>query len=146
MVVVLVLVCIAAGVGLLTNNHHPSAPAANRQHPIAAPPSPTATSRPVTPPPSAVAQLNPNVAIALVRVTGDRTWMSVETLSGRLLFQGLLSSGQSRVFRDVRGLRMVIGNAPAVDLVANGRDIGAPRSSGNVAHVTIQRGGDVQYA
>jgi cytoskeleton protein RodZ len=79
-------------------------------------------------------------------VTGDRTWMSVTTFSGRLLFQGLISSGERKIFRDAKGLRLTIGNAPAVDLVANGRDVGAPRSQGNVAHVTIPRGGDVQYA
>ena len=81
-----------------------------------------------------------------MRVTGDRTWLSVETLAGKLVFQGLLSAGQTRAFHDGKGLRMVIGNAPAVDLVVDGRDIGAPKSSGSVAHVTIRPGGDVQYA
>jgi cytoskeleton protein RodZ len=148
MVVVLVAVCIVAGVGLLTNNSHKATPGASHQGqvPVATTSSPPAPTQPVTPPPSAVAVLPSNVATALVRVTNDRTWLSVETLSGRLLFQGLLSTGQSKVFRDAKGLRIVIGNAPAVDLVADNHDIGAPKSSGNVAHVTVLPGGDVQYA
>jgi hypothetical protein len=109
--------------------------------PTSAPPSPTSS-----PPPGAVARVRTDQAIALIRVTSDRTWMSVSTLTGQLLFQGLLASGQQRLFKDAHGLRLVIGNAPVVDLVANGRDLGSPRSQGNVAHVTIVRGGGVQYA
>jgi hypothetical protein len=72
--------------------------------------------------------------------------MSVTTFSGEKLFEGLLAAGERKVFRDAKGLRLTIGNAPVVDLVANGQDVGAPRSQGNVAHVTIARGSEVQYA
>ena len=147
MAVVLVAICVVAGIGLATSGKGQKAGAGKQaQEPVVTSSSPTPTSHPATPPPSAVAVVPSNVATALIRVTSDRTWLSVETLSGRLLFQGLLSSGQSKLFRDRQGLRLVIGNAPAIDLVADNRDIGAPKSSGNVAHVTIQPGGDVQYA
>lgn len=147
MVVTLVVVCVLAAVGLFTKGHSSKQTAKNsNQGPAATATTPTHSPSPPSPPSSAVAQLPPTAAIALIRVTGDRTWLSVETVAGRLLFQGLLSTGQSRAFRDSKGLRLVIGNAPAVDLVADGRDVGAPKSSGNVAHVTIQPGGDVQYA
>lgn len=149
MAVALVVICVLAGISLFGNRHHsPSHNTANGLGPTASPapssasPSPSAAS----PPPGSVARVRTDQAIALVRVTTDRTWMSVSTLSGRLLFQGLLSAGQQRLFKDTKGLRLTIGNAPAVDLVANGRDLGAPRSQGNVAHVTIARGGNVQYA
>lgn len=149
MAVTLVVVCVLAAVSLIGNagNKSPS-PSANNEPgvsvPTSAAPSPSHTT--ATPPKNSVAHLPTDQAIALVRVTSDRTWMSVQTFSGRLLFQGLLAAGQQKVFRDRKGLRLVIGNAPAVDLVANGRDVGAPRSQGNVAHITIARGGDVQYA
>ena len=65
-----------------------------------------------------------NVATALVRVSAGRTWLQVENLGGHLLFQGLLSPGQTKVFRDAKGLRLVIGNAPAVQLVADNHDFG----------------------
>jgi cytoskeletal protein RodZ len=148
MAVALVVICVLAGVSLLGNRHpsshnsagnntQPSTPAVTTTPPSAPPASPR---------PGSVARVPTDQAIALIRVTSAQTWMSVSTLSGRLLFQGLLGAGQQRIFKDARGLRLTIGNAPAVDLVANGRDVGAPRSQGNVAHVTIARGGDVQYA
>ena len=148
MAVALVVICVLAGVSLLGNRHNSSHNAAGNTNPPAspAPSSAPATTPPASPPPGSVARVRTDQAIALIRVTSDRTWMSVSTLSGRLLFQGLLGAGQQRLFKDAHGLRLVIGNAPAVDLVANGRDLGSPRSQGNVAHVTIARGGDVQYA
>jgi len=149
MVVALVVICAVAGISLLSNRHgsrNPGTSAGRTPHGVHTPgPSPS-QQPPVTPPPSALAQVPTNQAIALVRVTSDRTWMSVTTFSGQVLFQGLISAGQHKIFRDAHGLRLTIGNAPAVDLVANGRDIGEPRSQGNVAHVTIARGGAVQYA
>jgi cytoskeleton protein RodZ len=146
--VALVVICVLAGVSLLGNRHPSSHNTAGGGTQPSAPPATSApsSSSPASPPPGSVARVRTDQAIALVRVTSNRTWMSVSTLSGRLLFQGLLASGQQRIFKDARGLRLTIGNAPAVDLVANGRDVGAPRSQGNVAHVTIARGGDVQYA
>jgi cytoskeleton protein RodZ len=146
MVVALLAIIVLSAVSLI--NGHDSSP---RQTASDHSPTPSATSAspttPGTPPPSgAVAQLPTNSATALVRVVADRTWLQVWTLDGRELYQGLLSKGASKVFRNKHGLRLLIGNAPAVDLVANGRDLGAPRAQGVVAHVTIQRGGDVQFA
>jgi hypothetical protein len=148
--VALIVICVLAGVSLFGNGGHKHPPAqatGNEAGAVAskspAPPSASPTS---SPPPGATAHLRTDLAIALVRVTSDRTWMSASTLSGQLLFQGTLAPGQQKLFKDAHGLRLVIGNAPAVDLVANGRDLGAPRSQGNVARLTIVRGGNVQYA
>jgi cytoskeleton protein RodZ len=146
MAVALIVICVLAGVSLL-GNRHPSHPTANTtEPPVATTPTTPPASPAATPPPDSVARVRTDQAIALVRVTSATTWMSVSTASGRLLFQGLLAAGQQRLFKDAKGLRLTIGNAPAVDLVANGRDVGSPRSQGNVAHVTIARGGNVQYA
>lgn len=149
MAVALVVICVLAGISLIGNRHSSSHNTAGHTNPPVSPaPSSAAPSSPpaASPPAGSVARVRTDLAIALIRVTSDRTWMSVSTLSGRLLFQGLLASGQQRLFKDAHGLRLTIGNAPAVDLVANGRDLGSPRSQGNVAHVTIARGGGVQYA
>jgi cytoskeletal protein RodZ len=144
MALALVVICVLAAYGLL--NHGGSSPTPAADKPVVTQ-SATPKPKPVSsPPPSAVAQVPSNVAVAMVRVTGGQTWLQVETLGGKLLFQGLLAQGQSKVFRDARGLRMVIGNAPAVQLVADNRDFGTPRSSGDVAHVTVQPGGAVQFA
>ena len=148
MAAALVAICVLAAYGLFAHNGGPSRPTAGSGGtPVTTPtPSTPASTAPASPPQSAVAAVPSNVAIALVRVTGGTTWLQVETLSGRLLFQGLLPNGASKVFRDAKGLRMVIGNAPAVQLVADNHDFGTPQSSGNVAHVTVQPGGDVQFA
>lgn len=145
MAAALVAICALAAYGLVNRSpSHSTAESTSPSPTHTTTPSPSAA--PVSPPPSALAQVPSTVAVALVRVTGGQTWLQVETLSGRLLFQGLLGPGQSRVFKDAKGLRMVIGNAPAVQLVADNHDFGTPQSSGNVAHVTIQPGGDVQFA
>jgi cytoskeletal protein RodZ len=146
MAAALIAICVVAGYGLFKTDRAPSQTAAN-----ATLPGPTTTRTPApspvaSPPQSAQAAVPSDVAIALVRVTSGKTWLQVETLSGRLLFSGLLGIGDSKLFRDAKGLRMVIGNAPAVQLVADNHEYGVPRSSGNVAHVTVQPGGDVQFA
>jgi cytoskeletal protein RodZ len=102
---------------------------------------------PSSPPPSSVAVL-PQSATMLVRTLSAQTWLSITTKSGKTLFSGLLAAGQRKVFSDKHGLAYVIGNAPAVDLVVNGNDIGAPpSSSGVVARGTVVPGKDtVQQA
>jgi cytoskeletal protein RodZ len=96
---------------------------------------------PSSPPPSSVAVLPQQTATMLVRTLTDQTWLSITTKSGKTLFSGLLAAGQHKVFSDKHGLAYVIGNAPAVDLVVNGNDIGAPpSSSGVVARGTVVPG------
>ena len=147
MAVALLAICALAAYGLINRSpSHPSAQLDNGPAPSVQTVSPTPSSAPASAPPSAVAQVPSTGAIALVRATAGRTWLQVETLGGRLLFQGLLNQGQTKVFRDAKGLRLLIGNAPAVQLVADNHDFGTPQSSGNVAHVTVQPGGDVQFA
>lgn len=145
MAVALIVIIVLSAVSLVGGNKGSSSRQTANNTPTHVPTTSPPSATPGTPPPSdAVAQLSG--ATALVRVVNDRTWLQVWTLDGHELFQGILTKGDTKVFRNKRGLRLLIGNAPAVDLVANGRDIGAPRAQGVVAHVTIQRGGDVQFA
>jgi cytoskeletal protein RodZ len=147
MVVALLVICGLAGYSLYTNQSSKGSPSATAEEiPPSASASPSSSPKPVSSvPPSAVAQV-PREAVAMVRVTGDRTWIQVQTLSGRLLFQAILQHGQTKVFRDAHGLKLVIGNAPAVQFVGDNQDFGVPRSSGNVAHVTVKPAGDVTFA
>jgi cytoskeletal protein RodZ len=146
MAAALVVICVLAAISLIGNNPSSSKNTADRDTPGIAPTtSAPTTAPPASPPPDSVSRL-PDDAIALVRVTSSQTWLSVTSFSGRVIFEGLLSAGDRKVFKDAKGLRLTIGNAPVVNLVANGRDIGAPKSEGNVAHVSIPRGGTVQYA
>lgn len=149
MATALLVICGLAGYGIYSNTTAKSGPSssANDLSPTLPSPSATATSPSVTPspPPSAVALVPPRDAVVLIRVTGTKTWLHVETLAHRVLYSAILNHGETRTFRDAHGLTLVIGNAPAVQLVADNQDFGVPRSSGNVAHVTVKPAGDVQF-
>jgi hypothetical protein len=149
MVAALVLICGLALAGLLANNsggsNKPSSLAGTAPH---QPGTQQHSSPPSSPPPSSVAELPATRATMLVRTLNAQTWLSITTKSGKTLFSGLLAAGQHKVFSDRHGLAYVIGNAPAVDIVVNGNDIGSPpSSSGVVARGSIVPGKDtVQQA
>jgi cytoskeletal protein RodZ len=151
MVAVLVLVVIAAAVPFLTRNHSSSnppasnagAPAPVAHHTPKPSPKPSTTA---SPPPSATAQLNTKEASMLIRTTHDTTWMSIKTVNDKVLFEGLLTAGHQKLFTSKHGLTFTIGNAPAVDVVVNGHDIGSPPSSGNVSRGTVSPGANTVQA
>jgi transcriptional regulator with XRE-family HTH domain len=144
MAAALVAICVLAAYGLV---HH----AGSTPTPRAQPPHPQSqqhSSTPTSPPPSSVAQLpTTGQATMLVRALNGRTWLTVTTKSGHTLFNALLLPGQHKVFTDRHGLAYVIGNAPVVDVVVNGNDIGSPPSSNVVARGSVIPGkGTVQQA
>jgi cytoskeletal protein RodZ len=133
MAVTLVVICGFALFGLV--RPHGSTPTPRAQgHPQQ---TQTQPSTPSTPPPSSVAELPSSRATMLVRALTGRTWLTVTTKNGRTLYNDILDVGQHKVFSDRRGLAYVIGNAPAVDVVVNGNDIGAPPSSNVVARGNV---------
>jgi cytoskeleton protein RodZ len=102
---------------------------------------------PASPPPSSVAELPASRATMEVRTLNGKTWLSITTKGGKPLYSGLLDAGQQKVFTDRHGLTFIIGNAPAVDVVVNGHDIGSPPSSGLVSRGNVAPGADtVQQA
>jgi cytoskeleton protein RodZ len=106
MAVALVVICVLAGISLLGNQHSGGShnTAGGSGQPTTPPASSTPSSTPpASPPPGSVARVRTDQAIALIRVTSDRTWMSVSTLAGRLLFQGTLAPGQQKLFKDAHG-------------------------------------------
>jgi cytoskeletal protein RodZ len=142
MVATVVLVIVLAVVGVLHKSHSPtsntaSPPTTATQQTSHPPRTPTST-----PPSSAVGQLPAaNEATMLVKSTRGRTWISVsDTRSGGTLFQGILEQGRQKLFSDKHGLTFIIGNAPAVDVVVNGHDIGSPASANDVSRGQIVPG------
>jgi cytoskeleton protein RodZ len=100
-----------------------------------------------SPPSSSVAQLPASQATLKVRTLRGQTWLSITTKAGKTLFSGLLADGQQKIFTSHHSLAYVIGNAPAVDIVVNGNDIGTPPASGAVARGNVKPGADtVQQA
>ena len=102
---------------------------------------PTATAGPRTavkataPPPvdpGLSAKRPPTTGVQLrVRVIGGQSWVSVRNATGTL-FEGVLHDGDFKDFSDASRLRVVVGNASAVNLNCGGRDSGAAGSSGAV--------------
>jgi cytoskeletal protein RodZ len=144
--VALAVICVLAVVGLVTGqshgkNHSTSRLSATGQHHGG-----TTKKPPPSPGPSTVAELPVQKASMLIRVLSSQTWLSVKTKSGGLLFEGLLPAGQHKLFTNKHGLSFIIGNAPAVDVVVNGHDIGSPPSSGSVSKGNVTPGADTIQA
>ena len=72
-----------------------------------------------------------------LRATGGSSWVSVTSSNGSQLYQGILAEGQAREFRDARQLSVRFGTSPAVRVVQNGRDLGAPRCDTQVCTVAF---------
>lgn len=77
-----------------------------------------------------------------VRVLKDKCYVQVREggASGRKLFEGTLAMGDVKDFRSAQPLYLVLGNAGAVGLVVNGRDLGSPGGPGDVVRTTFGPG------
>ncbi len=75
-----------------------------------------------------------------VTTTGRASWMRMTTDSGKTLFEGTLTKGETQTVRDKTKVKLLIGNAGAVALNVNGRDLGAPGSGGQVVKVEFGPG------
>lgn len=98
---------------------------------------PTATTTPVvtqSPNPDAVASLPAVTGAQLrVRLINGKSWVSVSDSTGKTVFEGILNSGEFRDFSDPTRLKILVGNALAVNLNCDGHDSGPAGGSGMVA-------------
>ena len=147
-------VAIAAALGVLVAviivgfNGPPS------RHPVdglagAGVPSPTSAPKtaagPIAPAPKVdpglTAKLPPATGAQLrVRVIGAQSWVSVRNATATL-FEGVLRDGDFKDFTDPTGLRVVVGNASAVNLNCGGKDSGPAGSQGAVRRFSCTAGG-----
>ena len=67
----------------------------------------------------------------VVNVMTDRSWLRVVADNTRL-FEGELTAGQSRVFQAREKITLRVGNAGAVELAVNGRELGRLGRMGQV--------------
>ncbi|TDD83737.1 helix-turn-helix domain-containing protein [Actinomadura rubrisoli] len=106
----------------------PSAPAAPRP-PKAAPPK---NGAPVVSAPRKSVEL---------RVKAKRTtWFSVRGDKGRLLYGGVLRTGEERRWTAKKKISVVIGVGGSVRLTVNGKDAGAPGQGKGVQRLSFDRG------
>lgn len=88
----------------------------------------------VTPKPAAPAVRG---VVLKLMASGGSSWVSVTASDGNQLFQGVLTDGSAKEFRDARQLSVRFGNSPAVRVTQNGRDMGAPRCDRQVCTVAF---------
>ncbi|MEU5365776.1 RodZ domain-containing protein [Streptomyces sp. NPDC005925] len=109
-------------------------------------PTPTDT-KPVDPKPepsdSAIAAAPQDKVTVQVSATDGRSWISAKDHNGRLLFDGLLKQGQSKTFQDNSKIRLVLGDAGAIQLYVNGKKINDDFRPGAVERLTYTKGDPV---
>jgi cytoskeleton protein RodZ len=98
---------------------------------------------PSAPPSSQASKPKPSNAPLIVQISAvpdKSSWLQVTSTTGQSLYSNLLAAGQSQQFSDNQKLVMRIGNAAAVRLVINGRDIGPLGTDGQVVTITVGPG------
>ncbi|WP_194922434.1 helix-turn-helix domain-containing protein [Catenulispora pinisilvae] len=108
-----------------------AAPAAPAPKPVAVKPAP-----PVAPP------VPKGVAVRIAAVGSD-SWLAVTGPDGRILFDNLLPAGSTQNFQDPKQLGVTLGNAAAVHMTLNGKDLGSAGGTGEVVHFTLNPTGAV---
>ena len=110
----------------------------SEQSPVAGPsssPSQTQTeTKSPSPSESAIAQAPGTVAFVVTASTGS-SWLSVTNSAGESLHQGIIRRGTTLNFQDGARLKVVIGNAGAVTMKVNGKELGTPGVDGEVLHL-----------
>jgi cytoskeleton protein RodZ len=141
----LVVICAAALTPVIFGHSHHPTKQATQTHSTAPRTTPTVTDPPESAPPVTVVPQAASGATMLVRTARGETWLSIKTKTGKTLYEGLLAAGQQKVFKSRYALAFVIGDAPAVDVVVNGHDIGSPPSSGNVSRGSVVPGANTVH-
>lgn len=94
-----------------------------------------------TPAPDSVASKAPVTNAQLrVRLISGSSWVSIRNAT-TTLFEGVLAPGQFKDFRDAARLKVIVGNAAAVDLNCGGKDSGPAGAAGAVVRFYCTKDG-----
>ncbi|MET9778051.1 RodZ domain-containing protein [Streptomyces sp. NPDC006367] len=108
-----------------------ASPTAEPKKPAAPEPAPTD---------SAIAAAPQDKVTVKVSATDGRSWISVKDHNGRRLFDGLLEQGDSQTFQDDEKVDLVLGDAGAIQLHVNGKEIEDDFQPGAVERLTYTKG------
>lgn len=89
---------------------------------------------------TAVAGAPPDKVTVRVSIEGGNSWISAKDGNGQLLFEGVLHEGDSETFTDDDRIDLVLGNAGAVQLHVNGREIHDDFEMGQVQRLSYTPG------
>jgi cytoskeletal protein RodZ len=122
-VAVLLLAAIGYGAYHLVSTHdaHASANATDTLRPAASPkPHPTAKPTPTQAPATQHAVASPPEAV--IKLTAVRNcWVGLTNTSGKQVYQGLITAGNTMTWREQHPVNMVIGNPAGIELTVNGK-------------------------
>ncbi|MEV7807699.1 helix-turn-helix domain-containing protein [Microbispora sp. NPDC088329] len=80
--------------------------------------------------------------LVVVKVTARKpAYINVKDAKGKEIFQGTLPEGRTTTYSAKGKVRMTIGDAGAVRLEVNGRDLGTPGRDGQMIRRTFEAGG-----
>jgi cytoskeleton protein RodZ len=77
-----------------------------------------------------------------VKLTAEdgSSWISAKDHNGRLLHEGVLEQGDSKTFTDKERIDLVLGNAGAIELYVNGKQIDDRYENGQVQRLSYTKG------
>ncbi|MGW1894635.1 helix-turn-helix domain-containing protein [Streptomyces sp. NPDC002004] len=107
-------------------------------------PKPTPSSKPAEtksdPSDSAIAAAPRDKVTVVLNAADGRSWISAKDHNGRQLFDGTLEKGQTKTFQDDSKIDLVLGDAGAIQLVVNGKQIQDKFQPGQVERLSYTKG------
>ncbi|MFF0474473.1 RodZ domain-containing protein [Streptomyces sp. NPDC004284] len=91
-------------------------------------------------PPGASAAPKDRVTVVVTAASDETSWVSAKGDDGHVLFDGVLTVGETRTFTDKKQVALVLGNAAAVRIVVNGKQVPNDFPPGQVQRLTYGRG------
>ncbi|MGW0334496.1 helix-turn-helix domain-containing protein [Streptomyces sp. NPDC003011] len=89
---------------------------------------------------SAIAAAPLDKVTVQVSAADGKSWISAKDHNGRILFDGLLKQGESKTFQDNEKVNLVLGDAGAIQLYVNGKEIENNFQPGAVERLTYTKG------
>ncbi|MDX2647550.1 helix-turn-helix domain-containing protein [Streptomyces sp. NPDC001902] len=89
---------------------------------------------------SAIAAAPADKVTVKLTAQNDKSWIQAVDSNGKQLYQGSLEPGDSKTFTDKSKINLIIGNAGAVHLFVNGKDLGPAGDPGQVQRLTFTPG------
>lgn len=128
------------GDGSKTQVAEGSTPTTSKPAPSATPKSSKPTDPKPDPSDSAIAAAPRDKVTVQVSAADGRSWIAARDHNGRLLFDGTLEKGDSKTFQDKEKIDLILGNAGAVQLFVNGKEIADEFQPGQVERLTYTQG------
>ncbi|MGW0534547.1 helix-turn-helix domain-containing protein [Streptomyces sp. NPDC003032] len=89
---------------------------------------------------SAIAGVPGDKVTVKVAAADGRSWISAKDHNGRTLFDGVLEQGEDKTFQDKKKIDLVLGDAGAINLYVNGKQVENEFEPGQVERLTYTKG------